>query len=96
MLLDQLLEMKQSLNRITSECGARHLRVFGSVARREETTQSDVDFLVELPRGYDLFAQRLALAQGLSDMLHRNVDLVPEHELSPHIRARILDEAVEL
>ena len=88
--------MKHSLDTLVSQYGASHLRVFGSVARGEETPQSDVDFLVELPRGYDLFSQRLPLAQSLSDLLHRNVDLVPEHELSPHIRAGVLDEAVEL
>jgi hypothetical protein len=27
--------------------------VFGSVARREERADSDVDFLVDFPRGYD-------------------------------------------
>lgn len=30
-------------------------------ARREERADSDVDFLVDFPRGYDLFAQRMPL-----------------------------------
>lgn len=96
MLLDQLREMKHNLNNLAAQYGASHLRVFGSVARREETPRSDVDFLVELPQGYDLFAQRLPLAQDLSELLHRKVDVIPEHELSPYIRAHVLDEAVEL
>lgn len=96
MLLDQLRQMNTRLNSLAAQCGATRLRVFGSVARGEETPDSDVDFLVELPRGYDLFSQRMALTQGLGDLLNRRVDLVPEHELNPHIRALVLAEAVAL
>ena len=96
MLLDQLRQMNTQLNSMAAQFGASRLRVFGSVARGEETADSDVDFLVELPHGYDLFNQRMALAQGLGDLLHRKVDLVPEHELNPHVSAQVLAEAVPL
>ncbi len=96
MLLDQLRQMNTSLNSIAAQFGASRLRVFGSVARGEETSDSDVDFLVDFPRGYDLFTQRMPLAQGLGDLLNRKVDLVPEHELSPHIKEQVLAEAVAL
>jgi len=74
----------------------RRVRVFGSVARREEREDSDVDILVDFPRGYDLFTQRLSLAERLSLVLHRRVELVPEHELIRHMRDRVLEEAVDL
>jgi len=96
MLLDQLRAMNTRLNSLAEQCGASRLRVFGSVARGEDTPESDVDFLVELPRGYDLVSQRMALTQGLGEILHRRVDLVPEHELNPHIRDLVLAEAVSL
>jgi uncharacterized protein len=96
MLLDDLREMKPAIESLVLRCGAKHLRVFGSVARRTERPDSDVDFLVDLPRGYDLFTQRMALTQSLSDLLHRKVDLVPEHELSIHLREDVLREAVEI
>ena len=96
MLLNQLRQMNTHLSSLAAQCGASHLRVFGSVARGEETPDSDVDFLVEFPRGYDLFTQRMPLAQALGDLLQRKVDLVPEHELNPHIRAQVLAEAVSL
>lgn len=96
MLLDQLRQMKSSLDSITTQFGASHLRVFGSVARGEEKPGSDVDFLVDFPRGYDLFAQRIPLTQKLGDLLQRKIDLVPEHELNPHLRAQVLAEAVPL
>ena len=96
MLLNQLRQMNAHLNSLAAQCGASRLRVFGSVARGEETPDSDVDFLVDLPRGYDLFTQRMSLTQALADLLQRKVDLVPEHELNPHIRAQVLAEAVPL
>jgi uncharacterized protein len=96
MLLNQLRQMNTSLNSVAAQFGATRLRVFGSVARGEETPDSDVDFLVDLPRGYDLFTQRMPLAQALGQLVHRKVDLVPEHELNPHLRAHVLAEAVTL
>ena len=96
MLIDQLRANKSTLTELAHRYGASHLRVFGSVARGEEKPDSDIDFLVELPRGYDLFTQRLPLTEELSDLLHRRVELIPEHELNPHIREQVLQEAVEL
>lgn len=96
MLLEQLHQMKVPLNNLAHQYGARHLRVFGSVVRGQETPESDVDFVVEFPRGYDLFLQRLPLTQQLAALLNRRVDLVPEHELSPYIRQQVLHEAIAL
>lgn len=96
MLLDELREKKDAIVALGHEFGAKHIRVFGSVARYEERSDSDIDLLVEFPRGYDLFGQRLPLTERLSRLLHRHVDLIPEHELNRHIREQVLSEAVEL
>ena len=96
MLLERLHAMAPEIQRLAARYGAQRVRVFGSVARGEETSVSDVDLLVQLPRGYDMFGQRLPLAEDLGVLLHRRIDLIPEHELSPHLRDRILAEAVEL
>ena len=96
MLLDDLRVKKDAIAALGRQYGARHIRVFGSVARREERPDSDIDFLVEFPRGYDLFSQRLPLAEQLARLLKRHVDLVPEHELNRHICEQVLSEAVEL
>ena len=96
MLLDQIRTQKPAIDRLSAQFGARRLRVFGSVARGEEAPESVIDFLVEFDRGYDLFAQRLPLTRELSDLLGRTVDLIPDHELNPHLRERILREAIDL
>jgi hypothetical protein len=96
MLMDELQQKKHLIEALASQFGASHVRVFGSVARREERPDSDVDFLVDLPRGYDLFAQRLPLTEELEKLLHRKVELIPEHELNRHISEQVMKEAVEL
>ena len=96
MLLDELRAQREVIEALGRRYGARRIRVFGSVARGEEQANSDVDFLVDFPRGYDLFAQRLPLTEQLGRQLGRRVELVPEHELNRHIRDSVLREAVEL
>jgi uncharacterized protein len=96
MMLDQLRAQREAIAALSKCYGARRARVFGSVARGEERPDSDIDLLVEFDPGYDLFKQRLPLAEGLSNLLGRRVDLVPEHELNRHLQARILQEAVAL
>ncbi len=55
MTLEELLkEKREEILRIVAKHGARNLRVFGSVARREANEVSDIDFLVEMERGRSL------------------------------------------
>lgn len=96
MLLDQLRARRDLINDVCQQFGARRVRVFGSVARGEEQPDSDIDFLVEMPRGYDVITQRLPLQKRLAEITGRHLDVVPEHELNRHIRAVVLKEAVDL
>ena len=93
MLLDELHSKKNQIVSLAAQYGARSIRVFGSVARGEETEESDIDFLVDFPQGYDLFTQRLPLCEKLMELTGRKVDLVPEHELNRHLRDAVLKEA---
>ncbi len=96
MLLNQVRAKKAAIDLLGDKFGARRLRVFGSVARGDEGPESAIDILIEFDPGYDLFAQRLPLTRQLAELLGRPVDLVPAHELSLHLRERIMKEAVDL
>ena len=77
------------------EHGARNVRVFGSVARGEEQSASDVDFLVDLAHDrtlLDLVGLRLAL----EELLALDVDVTTLDMLKPAVRAAVLEEAVPL
>lgn len=72
---------------------ARELGLFGSVARAEEATSSDVDLLVDFTEGADLF-DLVGLALYLEELLGRKVDVVPRHALRPEFRDVVLRELV--
>ena len=49
MLLDELNAQRDAIAALGRRYGARRIRVFGSVARRQETAGTDIDLLVDLP-----------------------------------------------
>ena len=75
--------------------GAGKVRVFGSVSRGTSTDDSDLDLLVEMEAGRDLF-DLVALKQELEESLGCRVDVVTENSLSPHVREAVLSEAVPI
>ena len=62
--------------------------VFGSVARGEATTQSDIDLLVRFSKGKSLLAL-VALERQISTVLGKKVDLLTEAAISPYIRDKV-------
>jgi predicted nucleotidyltransferase len=75
--------------------GAHSIRVFGSVARRQDDANSDIDFLVEMEPGRSLFDLG-GLLMDLEKLLNTKVDVVTERGLKERIRERVLNEAVPL
>lgn len=75
--------------------GAHNVRVFGSVARGEDTVTSDIDLLVDLEEGVGLL-DLIGLERELSGLLGVGVDVVPADTLKPRIRERVLAEAIPL
>jgi hypothetical protein len=72
--------------------GARNLRVFGSVVTGLDHEGSDLDLLVDMPRGTSLLGV-VGLQLDIQDALGVKVDLCTERELHPALRERILAEA---
>jgi len=75
--------------------GARNIRVFGSVARGDDRSDSDVDLLVDVEPGRTLL-DVTALEQDLQELLGRRVDVLTEAGLSPYLQQRIFAEAASL
>jgi uncharacterized protein len=71
------------------------MRVFGSVARGEDTMNSDVDLLVDLDNDVGLVALA-GLRRELTELLGVAVDVVPAATLKPGVRDQILAEAIAL
>ena len=71
------------------------MRIFGSLARGDERGCSDLDLLVTLEEGRSLF-DLVAIKQDLEDLLDRQVDVVTDRSLSPHLRDQVLADAIAL
>ena len=95
MLLDALHAQKDAINAAGREYGARRIRVFGSVARREEGPDSDIDFLVDMEEGRSLL-DHAALILDLERLLKRPVDVASERGLRRLVRKEVLKDAVAL
>jgi predicted nucleotidyltransferase len=67
------------------------LRLFGSRARDEQTSSSDIDLIVGFSQPVSLL-QLVAFERKLSSLLGHNVDLSTEASLSPYLRKRILND----
>lgn len=96
MPLDPLLQDRRAeILCLAEKHGARNVRVFGSMARGTSTSESDIDFLVDLEPDRSLLDLG-GLLMDLQDLLDRDVDVVTEKSLHWYIRDRVLDEAVPL
>ena len=93
--LAELRERCEEILAVARARGASGVRVFGSVARGDDSPSSDVDFLVELePTGSLLDLGGLVM--DLRDLLDREVDVVTERDLRPRVAARAMADAVDL
>lgn len=59
--------------------------LFGSTARNEASTQSDIDILVELDYSKHIGLHFVAMKQELEKKLNKKVDLVSNRAVSKHI-----------
>ena len=75
--------------------GLRHLSLFGSVARGEATSGSDLDLLVDVDRGHGYF-DMAGFALGVEDELGVMTQVATAGGLKLRIRDRVLREAVAL
>ena len=96
MLIDELHNKKDVVLLIAKKYGAQDVRVFGSVVRQEEKDDSDIDILVSMHKGYDMFKQRIPLQEALTQLFNRKVDLLVRHELNRHLEKEILSTSMEI
>lgn len=86
---------REEIINIAQKYGAKNVRVFGSMARGEESAESDLDIIVEMEHGSSLL-DIIAIKQDIEELLGRKVDVVTEASISPYIRDAVLKGAVNL
>jgi predicted nucleotidyltransferase/DNA-binding XRE family transcriptional regulator len=91
----RLRQRRQSLLSVCARYGVKNLRVFGSVARGEDTPESDIDLLIDLPPNMGLVGLG-TLERELSEKLGTKVDLIPSDSLRPRVRIEAEREAIPI
>ncbi|MHB1458335.1 MAG: nucleotidyltransferase family protein [Armatimonadota bacterium] len=90
-----LKENRDQILSIAKRHGASNVRIFGSVARKQETVTSDLDILVDFEKGRSLM-DHAALIIDLQDLLSCKVDVATEYGLKERIRAKVMNDLVSL
>ena len=94
-MMTVLRRRRNEILALAARHGAANVRVFGSAARGDFDSQSDIDVLVDLEAGRSLLDLG-GLLMDLQALLNRRVDIVTERGLRARIRERVFREAVPL
>lgn len=74
----------------------RKMSLFGSVIREDFTPNSDIDVIVEFKPNTRVGFRFVTIADELSDLLGRKVDLHTPNSLSLYFRDEVLREALPI
>lgn len=91
----RLRRRRKAIIETAARRGARNVRVFGSVARGEDTADSDIDLLVDLDGGVGVVGLA-GLKRELTALLGVSVDVVPADSLKRRVRDEVFAEAIAL
>ncbi len=87
--------VKPKMLPILKDAGVLSASLFGSVARGENKIDSDIDILVEFPRGKTLF-DLVDLKMKLEEALQVKVDVATPRSLSPKIKPFVQNDLVTI
>jgi len=88
-------EIKNKSTPVLQNAGVTKSSLFGSVATGSNINSSDIDFLVDLPKGKTLF-DFVNLKLALEETLGIEVDLVQFGAIKPAIKDRVLKEQIPI
>jgi hypothetical protein len=91
-MLNVIRQHRVEIRSLAQKHGACNIRVFGSAARGEADSTSDIDSLVDMHPGRSLMDLG-GLVIDLENLLGCPVDVVTEKGLRRRIRDRVLREA---
>lgn len=88
-------QIKNKILPTLKDAGVSRSSIFGSIVRGEAAEDSDVDILVEFPKGKTLL-DLVGLELELKNVLKRDVDLLTYRSISPYLKDIILREQVRI
>lgn len=94
-MIPTLTTIQQTVVPLLRQYGVKKAGVFGSMTTGTLRDDSDLDLLVELDPGLNLF-DFIALKQAIEEIVQRKVDLVEYDTLKPRLKERILREEIRI
>lgn len=88
-------DIKKKALPILKQAGVTRSSLFGSVVRGKAKKSSDIDILIEPPKGMGLF-EFIDLKHKLEDVLNKKVDLGEYSTIKPRLQDNILSSAVQI
>lgn len=82
---------RKKIEELCEEYDIEFLAVFGSTAREEDTSDSDIDLLVRFSTPVSLY-KLVRIERKFSELLNKNVDLVTENSLHSYIAENVRDD----
>ena len=87
--LQKIRQHQQKILELAEQFGIKNLRIFGSVAKGQDTENSDLDLLVEASPTTTLF-DICALQIELEELLNLKVDVATDNSLPPKFKEEVL------
>ncbi|MBU1326783.1 nucleotidyltransferase family protein [Patescibacteria group bacterium] len=89
MTLLAIIQLLNSQKQVLQTFGLRRIGVFGSCAREESASSSDIDLLLDFDPTKKTYKKFIASTVFLESLLKRPVDAVTPQALSPYIKPYI-------
>lgn len=93
--IKDIAEIQKIIQPILWKYPIKSASIFGSYARQEAHTESDIDILMEFSSTISLL-QFVNIQLELEDLLGKKVDLVELSTLKPQLKANILKEQIAI
>jgi uncharacterized protein len=95
MIPEDINKKREDIIRIARSHGVLTVRLFGSFARGDSHTSSDIDLLITVGPNHSRWFPG-GLVADLEDLIGRRVDVVEEEALSSDVKNKIIRESVLL
>ena len=81
-------DIKKRIAPVLKHYGVDYAALFGSVAKGEDTTKSDIDILVSIKKNIGIY-EFIGLQQELERVLEKKVDLVSKNSINKYVKPYI-------
>ncbi len=92
---DILNYLKNNKDLFYKKLNITKIGIFGSFSRNEQSENSDIDIIIEMPVGTEkIFEKKRELKKILKNQFNRDIDICRERSIKPLFREIILKEAI--